>query len=309
MACVSSPSRPRYHWIVKQRKLQAQHGPIELLIQVDGDKHESAAAFEQAVAYFDTVLVSIVDELPLLRSPASVIQNHAFKSDVSQCMADAVNPFSRSFVTPMASVAGSVAQCVLSALCCQRNLTRAFVNNGGDIALYLNNSTSNDDAFYTVGICSDITTAEQDASVCIDKHSAVRGIATSGWQGRSHSLGIADAVTVLAHSASTADVAATLIANRITLPYSPKIQSVAANELLPDSDLGTLAVTVAVDTLTPSECRQALFAGEQCARALCDEGLIDSAYLSLQGMNVVVRPEAGGQSLQANRPQVLQRVS
>ena len=37
----------------------------------------------------------------------------------------------------------------------------------------------------------------------------VGGIATSGWRGRSQSLGIADAVTVLADTAARADAAAT----------------------------------------------------------------------------------------------------
>ena len=32
-----------------------------------------------------------------------------------------------------------------------------------------------------------------------------RGVATSGWRGRSHSLGIADSVTVVARNAAAAD--------------------------------------------------------------------------------------------------------
>jgi ApbE superfamily uncharacterized protein (UPF0280 family) len=43
----------------------------------------------------------------------------------------------------------------------------------------------------------------------------VRGIATSGWRGRSFSLGIADSVTVLARTAAQADAAATVIANAV----------------------------------------------------------------------------------------------
>lgn len=287
MACVNSPSTPHYHWLQKHQRLQVQHGPIELVIQIDGDIRERAAAFKQAAAFFDTVLVSLVSELPLLRSPASSITDktieQATHSVVSLCMVEAVKPYSDTFVTPMAAVAGSVAQCVLFALCRQRNLSRASVNNGGDIAIYLN-----DNAQYAVGICSDLKSACQDASVIIGCDSTIRGIATSGWQGRSHSLGIADAVTVLSNSAATSDVAATLIANHINLPGSTKIHSVAANELLPDSDLGSRAVTVDVEPLLASERRQALLAGERYAQILCDRGLIDSAYLSLQGENSVV---------------------
>ena len=49
----------------------------------------------------------------------------------------------------------------------------------------------------------------------------MRGIATSGWRGRSFSLGIADAVTVLAATAAEADAAATMIANAVDLPGHP----------------------------------------------------------------------------------------
>ena len=66
----------------------------------------------------------------------------------------------------------------------------------------------------------------------------MRGIATSGWRGRSFSLGIADAVTVLADRAAAADAAATIIANAVDLPGHPAIVRVPACELAPDSDLG-----------------------------------------------------------------------
>ena len=53
----------------------------------------------------------------------------------------------------------------------------------------------------------------------------MRGIATSGWRGRSFSLGIADAVTVLAATAAEADAAATVIANAVDLPGHPAIDT------------------------------------------------------------------------------------
>ena len=68
-----------------------------------------------------------------------------------------------------------------------------------------------------------------------------RGIATSGRHGRSFSLGIADAVTVLARTASQADAAATVIANAVDLPGHPAIVRCPAQDLQPDSDLGAAA--------------------------------------------------------------------
>ena len=85
----------------------------------------------------------------------------------------------------------------------------------------------------------------------------MRGIATSGQGGRSFSLGIADAVTVLARRAADADAAATMIANAVDLDH-PAIQRRPAVRLDPDSDLGDLPVTVAVGDLSRSEVAAAL---------------------------------------------------
>ena len=74
--------------------------------------------------------------------------------------------------------------------------------------------------------------------ITIRSADGVRGVATSGWRGRSFSLGIADAVTVLARTGAEADAAATLIANAVDLPGNPAIKRIPAQELAPDSDLG-----------------------------------------------------------------------
>ena len=50
----------------------------------------------------------------------------------------AVAPFAEeSFITPMAAVAGAVADEILQAMRRAAPLARAYVNNGGDIALHL----------------------------------------------------------------------------------------------------------------------------------------------------------------------------
>jgi uncharacterized protein len=119
----------------------------------------------------------------------------------------------------------------------------------------------------------------------------VRGIATSGWRGRSFSLGIADAVTVLADRAAMADAAATVIANAVDLPGHPGIVRVPARELAPDSDLGELLVTQGVGKLSASEIDAALDAGMAVAESLLSEGLIHSAALHLHGESRIVGPE------------------
>ncbi len=111
----------------------------------------------------------------------------------------------------------------------------------------------------------------------------IRGIATSGQGGRSFSLGIADAVTVLASTAAAADVAATLIANAVDLPGHPAIRRQPAEELQPDSDLGPRLVTTHVGPLHAEEAVEALERGLRAAADLRRAGFIEAAALFLNG--------------------------
>jgi len=181
------------------------------------------------------------------------------------------------FVTPMAAVAGAVADEVLAALVLGRRLSKAIVNDGGDIAIHLAPG-----AMLATGIVADIAAPALDAISKVPAASPVRGIATSGWRGRSQSLGIADAVTVLAHSAAAADAAATLIANAVNVDH-PSIRRVPARALREDSDLGGRLVTVDVPPLPPAAIDTALTAGAVCAERMRADGLIDAALLVLQG--------------------------
>jgi len=116
----------------------------------------------------------------------------------------------------------------------------------------------------------------------------VRGVATSGAGGRSFSLGIADAATVLAGDAAAADAAATLVANAVDLPGHPAIMRRPARDLDPDSDLGDRLVTVAVGALAPFEIEVALRRGAAVAENLRQAGLIHAAVLQLRGLARVV---------------------
>ena len=133
---------------------------------------------------------------------------------VARRMHAAVAPFAADyFITPMAAVAGSVAEEILGAMLAAAPLERAYVNNGGDIALHLTGSAS-----FSVGLMDRPDRAGVMQTMTVHADDPVRGIATSGRHGRSFSLGIADAVTVLARTAAQADAAATVIANAVDLP-------------------------------------------------------------------------------------------
>ncbi|MGH7486318.1 MAG: UPF0280 family protein, partial [bacterium] len=181
-------------------------------------------------------------------------------------------------ITPMAAVAGAVAEGILNAMTASAQLSRAYVNNGGDIALHLAPGEH-----FVAGMVERPDRPSLFATATLDSAQPVRGIATSGWRGRSFSLGIADAVTVLADHAAVADAAATIIANAVDLPGHPNIDRAPANALAPDSDLGGRLVTQGVGELSQPEIAAALDAGVVVARSHLARGLIRSAALHLRG--------------------------
>jgi hypothetical protein len=183
----------------------------------------------------------------------------------------------------MAAVAGSVGEEILGAMLGVASLDRAYVNNGGDIALHLARGEQ-----FTVGLMDRPDSRGLMRTMVITSDDPIRGIATSGRHGRSFSLGIADAVTVLARTAAQADAAATIIANAVDLPGHPAIVRLPADELQPDSDLGPRLVTCDVGDLSESDIERALEAGADCARHLLAAGLIEGAALRLRGETLVV---------------------
>ena len=221
------------------------------------------------------MLQRLVDELALLRTPLGGERPEP-RGPVARRMVAACWPHRRVFVTPMAAVAGAVADEMLAALVAGRALETAWVNNGGDIAVHLAPG-----AALSLGVVARIDAPAIDATARLDHAMPVRGIATSGWRGRSRSLGIADSVTVLARDAAAADVAATLIANEVTLD-DPAVERRPASALDDDSDLGDRPVTVAVGALPQAAVAEALDRGARRARAMRRAGQIAAAMLVLR---------------------------
>jgi ApbE superfamily uncharacterized protein (UPF0280 family) len=120
----------------------------------------------------------------------------------------------------------------------------------------------------------------------------IRGVATSGWRGRSFSLGIADAVTVLARTGAEADAAATLIANAVDLPGHPAVERAPARDLAPDSDLGDHLVVRGVGALSFGEIATALDSGHAVAEDFRRHGLIAASALFLAGQARIAGPMA-----------------
>jgi hypothetical protein len=270
-----------------------QHGPVDIVIGADGYAAALQAAHDAAWARFATVLTELVAELPQLRKPVRAdAAANPLRGAIARDMWATCAPLvadADGFITPMAAVAGAVAQTLVLAY--QRpGIRRAWVNNGGDIALHLAPGAS-----AKVGLFADLSRLDgaaiectaagllcTDAGFVVQANDPVRGVATSGWRGRSLSRGIADSVTVLAATAAMADAAATVIANAVDVA-DPLIERRRADEVRDDSDLGALLVTVAVPRLASAAVQQALQRGVVIAHRLQARGLVHAVLLACQG--------------------------
>ena len=296
---IALPNGATASWLDGGR-LFLQHGPINLIVRAGGPSPAVEGAYRTLIGVFPGWLGALVQELPRLRSPESPrlppptgpiarrmaaavrictsgFVTQGIRAQNSPAANAAVRACTSGFVTPMAAVAGAVADEAAAVLAAWPEIAHAYVNNGGDIALHLSPG-----ARLSVGVVPSLREAIPRARIEVSSDSAVRGVATSGWQGRSHSLGIADAVTVLARSAATADAAATLIANAVDADH-PGIRREPARALDEESDLGALPVTVAVPALDAETIDIALDAGLQSARALQSRSVIEGAALTVQG--------------------------
>ncbi|MFN0161946.1 MAG: UPF0280 family protein [Burkholderiales bacterium] len=260
----------REHW---------RSGPIDLSITAEGEREVVAGAFVAAWERFGAVLPELVAELPQLRT--SIAEAPELCGPVARRMAAAVVPFAAEFITPMAAVAGAVAE-EIAAFFALPGVTRAWVNNGGDIAVFLGRGTALD-----IGLIPDAYAPALAGEARIEARSPVRGVATSGWRGRSFSFGIADAVTVLAATASQADAAATMIANAVDAEH-PAITRAPADSLKDDTDLGQRLVVTGVGPLPSAKVHEALARGAARAQVYRQRGLIVSAALALQGEWVTI---------------------
>jgi uncharacterized protein len=266
-------------------RLHMQHGPIDVVLKAWGTDAEVTRAHDAAIARFQTLLSELTGELDELRLPMS--DNPYTATAVGLRMTRACALFPEHFITPMAAVAGAVADELIAAMTAAAQLDKAYVNDGGDIAVHLMQGQT-----LGIGVMADFSRMaipERNGAIILSASDPVRGIASSGARGRSFSLGISDSVTVLAATAAVADAAATLVANAVNLDR-PDIVRKAAVDLDPDNDLGEQLVTVSVPKLTEGEISDALSLGLAVASGFRTRGLIIDAALALQGQIITLGP-------------------
>ena len=271
-------ARVQIQWLSGSR-LRLSDGPIDLIVWAEGDPSTLDQAFRLASMRFVTILDELVSELPLLRTPLGE-RGPSVHGRVARRMLRAASPYREHALTPMIAVAGAVADEVLEAMQSAGPLARAYVNNGGDVAVQVESGST-----LRIGIVPELGARGlrmPDAHVEISGDSPVAGIATSGCSGRSFSLGIADAVTALASDAASADAAATLIANAVDVDH-PSIERVPARDLDPDTDLGDRLVTLSRAALPAHLIDRALDRGERVAASMLEERNLFGVFLACGG--------------------------
>ena len=257
----------------------AECGPMRLSIRAWKDNRpqqelsrqaaEESFAYLEAVAKHQAVLSDFAENIKALP-----------ENDLAQRMIQSVRAIGDIDLTPMAAVAGTIADAVADWLFI-RGSTKVVVDNGGDIAIRL---TANETA--AVGIRPRITHLDISHVVNLDDRQPSWGVTTSGRGGRSFTRGIASAVTVIADNASIADAAATSIANACFVEDDSIVQ-IPAEQMDLNTDLKGVNVTVDVGLLSPGKKIQAVQTALSKADTLCRQKLIVGALVALEDIFVM----------------------
>ena len=181
-------------------------GPMRLVIRAWVGRvpqpQAAARAAEEAVTFLERLARvrpllggGWHERLPRLREPLALK------------MAASVAAVGDEDLTPMAAVAGTIADAVADFLV-DRGQTRVIVENGGDVAVRIGDGEA-----VTVGIRPEVGEARMAQVIALGPERASWGVATSGLGGRSLTRGVVSAAMVVAGDAARADAAATAVAN------------------------------------------------------------------------------------------------
>jgi ApbE superfamily uncharacterized protein (UPF0280 family) len=248
---------------------------MRLVIQAfSGPVAEIGLAKEAAQYAFDC-LARVAKAQHLLRQRHGLI-GFIPEDKIARTMLESVSLIGDEDLTPMAAVAGTIADFVADWLF-DRHVTRVIVDNGGDIAIRLIAGES-----AGVGLRPDIQSREITHLIRIDARFPSWGVNTSGLGGRSLTRGIASAVTTFAATSSVADAAATAIANACFAEHK-NIHQAPAKSVDPNTDLGDLPVTVGISDLPQKSVTQALENGFRKATAIQKMGHIHGALIAVGG--------------------------
>ncbi len=265
--------------ILNDGRVLVDYGPITMTITAKKHKKNYVEAgiigAEKAIETLD----SLVNYLDTAKQWINKIDMQGYDEypHVLKQMIKSVKCLCNDAFTPMAAVAGTFSDIVIQEIIENTDVSSAIINNGGDIAFYKSDDFYKDGIF-KVGIIDDIARREVRYTLSIKNKSKIKGIATSGFGGRSLTKGVASAVTVLAERCSLADAAATEIANS-TYIKSNNVKVCLAEELDYDTDIKGMTVVKDVGHLSEEEIRKSISQGMDKAIELYNKRMIKGAMI------------------------------
>ena len=259
--------------LVEEGVALVDSGPLYATIKVLRNGVPLSDAAVEGAQYALKILEQQAEFLPIIRKKSLTLKSGDNYPPVVKEMIWATQAVGDPDFTPLAAVAGATSDLVADYLL-KSGATKIVVNNGGDIAIRLREGER-----VEVGLCLDLEKKEVKHSFSAEGDC---GICTSGIGGRSFTLGVANAVVVLAKRASLADVAATYLGNKTNVE-SPRVRRDWAENIYPDTDIPGMRVTVSVGELSEVEIQQALESGKNEARRLMDKGIIHGTVLAVKG--------------------------
>jgi ApbE superfamily uncharacterized protein (UPF0280 family) len=231
--------------LLDEETVLAEYGPMRLVICAWQNGRPQTSLCRQAAEVSFGYLEAVAEHRKILAQPFKQISTPP-DNNIVQRMIQSVKAVDDAELTPMAAVAGTIADAVADWLF-DRGLTKVVVDNGGDIAIRLAAGQT-----ATVGIRPQIDCLDISHMAHLNDHRPSWGVTTSGLGGRSFTRGIASAVTVIAVNASIADAASTAIANACFV-QDPNIRQVPAEQIDPTTDLAGQLVTIGIGNLTRSK--------------------------------------------------------
>ena len=262
-----------------EERLYLEYGPTNLVVEAfHKDKQK---IYNYIIENIGEMLSQLSLELAKLRENTK--ENTRFKSEIAKKMNDSTKIFLPRFITPLASVAGAISEILLDKVLSKFNLKKIYINNGGDVAIFLKKKQ-------TLKL---LVATTNNFLITLEGDGCKYGVATSGWKGRSFSMGIADSVTTIARSSSIADAAATIIANDTNIENHKNIKKQKANEIDEYSDLKNKLITTSVGELSENDIKQALKKGTITAKKLIEKKIILTALLNVKENYVYVGKKFG----------------
>ena len=273
--------------MLKRQSIQVSYGPMELGIQIEGSEETGTRCRLELPVFAKGLIREVTDFLPLLKLKSGDLLIKDRWPGVVKRMIEASRKIAPGELTPMAAVAGAVADEMMGRILelSAGAVTQVLVNNGGDMALYSPLQG------VRVGIKGITRRDGRPFILRLRGRETAYGLATSGWRGRSVSRGIADAVVVVAPASAAADAAATYIGNAVGDDKIACVTRQKAGDLDPASDIPDVAVTVACGKLTEAEKERAIANGMKAAKKIIEKGIVKEVGIYLQGKHAFNRAE------------------